>query len=579
MTISSTGLMALDGLLHGTGLTVAPSMTLQTNNMLSNSLFSLYVNLNKFTGNTTGLNTVLANLPPIIGTANVLKSNVDIRNSQVLPDQTIQGYKTFFKTLNTASNFVGQNLDVYTSLAGTVATPATDNTTLETSRAATTVDTLLFSNISLIANLSPKTISSYGVGVTSYQDIVTHGLSSIFTNISALVAPTAKRLMPTMDFVSLTGKNQHPVLYATQAEALNDITNKFAIGIQNFGTLYDFADLVNFGTPQALFVKLQDEGFADRFNLNFSVTLAGYDPAKPYSISSNVLTNAFGEITGDDLDKVLNVFKIVTLSQPASLNDLLLLETFMPTAVITALGIPTKSNLGMKLLANKLLNAGLNQSSIELQNFSTQSTTANLPFLANLKTLILPSTLSNLTASLGSWSSGVSLSDMLGTVAGIPHTSTFANINSTLETIQLVSPGLVANILSLGNAVINDHANASTYVTSLNSNVSALNSQLLASTTYTSQLTITNNLIDQSNQQIVRELVNNGLSSTPSDGATPDTSISDFMSFVSRLYDFGADKKIGYQEILSSMATLDLAGDSIRAAMLAGQNQTAKTRF
>jgi hypothetical protein len=201
------------------------------------------------------------------------------------------------------------------------------------------------------------------------------------------------------------------------------------------------------------------------------------------------------------------------------------------------------------------------------------------PYLSGLTTLLPTSVTGALKPFLGSGSGpfgNPSMSDMMGTVSG-KHTADFSSAGSQLASIASSSQGqsfasamtAVMAAVSSGTGIAAALAALST-ASSTFSSAAASNSSLSGamSSISGSMSNVTGHLsLEQSN------LSQAGLSLASIPTSSGAGSI---LSFASKLHSFGEDKmQLGHADIFNGVATNDLSGDALKAALLEGKNVSA----
>jgi len=396
---------------------------------------------------------------------------------------------------------------------------------------------------SALAEYKNETFGNLGIGVTNYNQVITSGVPN----------------------------------------------NLIAVGpyLKNFGILYDFTDLTTVGTPQSLVMGLQAAGFGDTLGINRTIVSSGYDPTMVKNIPSSVLTAILTNVSGSNLINAVALSHSTPVKTVNNAAELLLIETFIPQDVVETLGLSAVGSDGLKQLANKLLNLGVQGDNYKLGNFLANVENPSLTHLGTLTSVIPATVASTIGSTIGT---GVGpfgnplIQDLIGTVAGLGHNDNFTTVVNSINTIQGNTLGayLIANAATLSSAIAaatdpgSDPATLAANIAFFNS-VQNFNSAIAGTSPFATAATNANQSLTKSLSQVATE--NSNLSrasiSLYSGTTTDGVGSSDFMSFGRRLHDFGVDgSQLGYNIILENIVTDDQAGDAIRACLAEGRNLT-----
>jgi hypothetical protein len=553
MALTPSTVTTTAGLIQGTGLTVSTEMlaTFVTSNTVPiiTSLNSVKTAPN-VANCIAALTTTLNALPDFINNSSPYTHTITVQAQGMLPAQTKMGIKDFVSLLNTAAGFCISSAN-YTAA---------------------------------LTELTGKTFSDFGIGVKNLTGVSTGGVTSI--------VPSAPEGYPAL---ILRAKQQGfdslgPVLpgqdpYKSGITLLTNILKSTAQGLRNFGSLYDFSDLLKLGQPQNLISSLQKQGLTSKNGINDQITAAGYSTLNLSIVPTNILTSILGTVTGSELQKVITQTNATLVKTPDTLADLLYLDYFMPATTIKALGFRESDLNAINQLGNKLLNLGSQTTNTGFAQLLESVEITNTSYVDQTKQLIPTGAVDNIKLNLGTGSGPFKnplLVDCVGTVAGYPHTDTYTSIISatksassnpygadvimrlddvtaaiTAATDPGTDPAVASALLALDTAISNFNNYWPT-----NSSLAKLfndaNAGLAKSRTQLS--TEVSNLID-AGTALYTGVVNLG------------TDSNDLMSFGTSLHDYGVDPDgLGYNKILAPMATPDIYGDSIKLSLAEGRN-------
>lgn len=538
MALTPITLIAVDSISSGAGLTISPAMVSNIDKVNSNALINAIIKLAPIVANSSSVSTTYQKLPSFLIKANTTANATMIQAKSMFPAVgTVMGTKNFLQLLNGASGFISMGAGI----------------------AKTTAD------------LNGKSFSDMGVGIKSFGDLASGGVTAIFPKL----------------------KSGTPEMNAT--------LKSVGTSLKNFGIAFDFKNLNTVGTPSALVETLQKQGLADKYNINSKITTAGYDPKALKAVPDTVLVQILSSVTGDDVTKIANVLSVKTVTPLSSLADMLNLSKFIEAKSISAMGLDNKPN-AMTEFASSLSNLGTQADNTKLGDMMASIETTPLASLDSAKDLLPAATVSSLSSMTGKGSGphgNPILVDIMGTVAGYVHVDTFKNIASAAEKLSTTAPGkkLVADLATLITAVDAATAEAQTlelvgpalsaYVDSLittplaavDADIVALNTLISTTADLKSLVANTDLSISNTTAQLSTEITNINLAGiTIWANGNPQnlgTSTTEFLALGGQLHDFGVDKtEIGYSTILEGVIVPG-AGDAVKAALLEGRNLAA----
>jgi hypothetical protein len=269
--------------------------------------------------------------------------------------------------------------------------------------------------------------------------------------------------------------------------------------ISSWGTMYDITNLRNFGDVYVFGQNLLNQKLGSYGNLSVNLTAAGLDVKNlsqiPHSTtttsqvpgttttnsvigaiefptlvnttstnsvpgsSPDVVKNIYSQVTGANLQSIITATDISTnTASITSLADYLDISKVVDPisfSVLQSLGITDFDTFGSYLQLK--FGQGRFHSWADLSAFLQKIEIPNLynsPSTAN--SLIVPaSVVSTISSQIGTGTgpfNNILISDMLGSVSGIPHTPLMANLNTNYS--GAVSASLISALNSLYNAII-----------------------------------------------------------------------------------------------------------------------------
>lgn len=392
---------------------------------------------------------------------------------------------------------------------------------------------------STATDAATKSFSDFGIGVKSASDLADGGLGNIFKSPNG-AAPNFAQLGNT---------------------------------IAGFGTAYDPTDLSTMFTPVGFITGLQKQGLGNVGGLETKLVSAGADPDELTSIDPAVLTQVLSTVTGADATRVVDQTKISvpTGSTISSLSDFLDAKKVM--FVDQAMKLPGGTLQG---LGNALTNMGGNfKTCNELGQYLANVKIAQFTNLNTLSSPIPASITNSLKSGLGTGSSAAgtpTVLDLLGTAAGYIHTSAYQTLAASQQRLLQTSVG--QTLLAEAQAVVLDPENPTAILDFENAQNAVTNStdpvivKIIADSVAA---------LAACESHIKREIGNRAIAeitvpATAVPGATQ------LLGIANKLHDFGVDSQgMGYNTLLSNMATNTAAGDAVRAALLEGQNIAASS--
>jgi hypothetical protein len=556
MALTPTNLIAVTGIMSGDGFSINSAMTAAISTVTSNPMISGFSALTPYTSGANavpGLAATLASLPAFLGTSGTTGASVLTQAQGILPGAgTAMGNKNFLDTFGSASVF-GSTASEYAAA---------------------------------LQQFSGKTFGDLGVGINNYTGLLTSGVGAIMPSLQAGisgVASAAKNstLGTLSPATALATLDPSGAASSFVGDGLKSVGNS----LQNFGTLFDFKNLGKLASSRSMVASLQEKGLADRYGINDAIATQGYDPKDLNSIPESVLTASLATVEGDDLKKIQEATGVKLVQTVQNLSQMLQVEKFLPPQALAAMGIANAGVAGLGQLGNTLTNLGVQADNFKMGDFIAGVETKSLQYLESLTQLIPTSVTSALSPFLGQGGGpfgNPTMSDMIGSVAGIVHTDAFKNINASVVAVQNSSYGQdVFTKTTALNAAIAASADPSTdpdvasAQADLDTAIAALNSQALVNASLKSAYDIGNQATAGALNKLNTEVSNLSLA-----GKTLSTSVVNlgnsvmpFLSFGSSLASMGVDTlQVGYNKLLAGATTASLAGDAIQASLMEGRN-------
>jgi len=384
-----------------------------------------------------------------------------------------------------------------------------------------------------LTDASSKSFDDFGLGMDKFSSMSAGGLNNVFAGPGGAV-----------DFGALSTT------------------------IKGFGTAFDTSNLQKMFTPNGFIASLQKQGLGNVGGLSDQLDDLGVDINNIDSADPKLLTQALSTVTGSELQKII---KQTGMNLPPNANvtsaaDLLDARKVIPVDVLTKL--PGGSLLG---LGNALSNMGGSFSTPgDLSNMLGGLKVPSLPNLDGLSKPIPDDIKAMFAPMLGSGSGpfgNPTINDIIGTAAGHGHTDAFTSIVSAHQNI-LASPA-GQNLKAAADALAADPTNT----TKFNNFVAAQTAVVNSSNADLQKLIATcDDSITKSQTQLDTETSNLSTAGiSPATATVPQPT--QLLSLASKLHELGQDKqKLGFNEMLSSMASNDVYGDAIQAALTEGQN-------
>ena len=538
MAYSATQLIAISGIIQNRGLAVSSDLVTAITNLqspayLTGQLRQLAINPATPSAVVTAMRT---SIPGLSLTAPITFTNLPNSISTVDVTQSV---------INRANVFFKQGVIGFLSIL---------NTALNASQTAREVlGSLYVYQVNGFAGATPTT--------TSHTDLVTSGVTSRF-------GPLAVGSRDYLEASSLYSGG--PAITTNPVDIQNSIT-EVANAISNLGTLYDFQNLLTFGTPAGLLINLNNQGLVPASAVA-QLAAQGITFNNIQSANTNILVGVLENITGNNLQKIVTATGLI-LPVSASLNNagqLLDANYVMANTAVNAIPGGTLISLAQQLI-------GLNFNYSSTSQLVKALKSVQVPQLNALQLLTEPIPAADITVleksvPTGSGEFGSALiQEMIGTPGGFVHIDSADQI--------LLGVGAVSS----QSEFLNLSSTATALLTAINtgSGIGAAQTAFLNAITtvatdskYSAIIANTNSRIADMITQLELELTNCTLAGLDIYATVPGLTNAALSS--GALPSIGTDpNKLGVVPFLTSLVTNDIYGEAFAAVLLQGQNNKA----
>lgn len=499
-----------------------------------------------------------------------------------------------------------QGLSVNANLANTLASYNTISTVSTTSAmfntAAAVADSgQLTTALKALGNTAPVL---FGVapttGVPNFTSNISTQASAPFSNGVAGFANVIMQVMPfVMQSFDIAGSSQlvKSKTYETSGPGYKGRTDLITAGIgplasicsnavAKFGTMYNIKNISGLADPYVFVDNLLSQGIGKVGGLSDKLSAVGLTssniltpPNNVEGSSPEVVVNILSQIKGQDVLDIISATGFSSVSSGAinSLADFLNLEKVVTKDISSVLITNDISTLDdfATFLNNKIGSGTFN-------SFSDLASTLSSLVVPALKvntinptaSVVSANSLSALTSLTGIGSgpfNNPTLPDVLGCTSGIPYVSNFANIASTVNSIDVST--IVVNLGQLYTA-INTYVGGGTFnsttlapVVTAVQNLGANATSLLTST----KLGTANSLYRTCYTHYVNEVSLISLANIII--TNPGTTPSRLPDLARTITSIGTDpSQFGLVEFFTSVATLDANGDSVKSVIAENYN-------
>jgi len=402
---------------------------------------------------------------------------------------------------------------------------------------------------------------SIGPNIKTHSDLVTAGITGRF---GPLAANTQDNLRASTLYSGNSPLDSSPATIKTSITAIAD-------GILKLGSLYDWGDLENFGTPLGLTKSLLKQGLIN-IEIRNLFAQQGIDLNYVEDANKAILGQVLSQITGTNLEKIIYGTNL-QLSSGTVINtaaDLLEADKVLPSRAVSAIPYGTLYSLAQQLI-------GLNVISTDPTAIATALKNVIIPDHPTLQNQIHPLEVADgniikayLPTGSGEFDSPL-IQEMIGTPSGYIFTDALSEIALIQTTIasssQYIALAAAADALY---AIYTAGTSATTAEATLVSAVSALASV----SDYQDNLALANTQITKIITQLTLEITNCELAGIDVYSYSPG-SISTVLALLS-FPTIGTDPyNSGVRKLLYSMLTNDKYGEAVQAVLLQGQNDNA----
>jgi hypothetical protein len=373
----------------------------------------------------------------------------------------------------------------------------------------------------------------------------------------------------------LLAKGQAQLASASLSDGLNGVST----GLKNYGTLFDFSNPQSLDRV-ALYRSLRRQGLTDSTGIEDSISAIG---ETSQTVTDGQLAVVFRGVTGDRLQKIISQTGAKPIGTPQTLNDLLEPSIMMPPGAVAAMGVKPGSGVaGLQSLGNTMTNIGVPMDNVSASKLLGGVQTNVGGYLSGLTSLVPTSVASALSPFLGSGSGpfgNPSMSDMMGSVSG-KHTADFSSAANQISGIATsgVGQGLSSAMTAL-MAAVTSGSGITSALAAFTTATSTFNAQALGNSGLSSALSSIDTSMTNVSSHLSLEnsnLAQAGISNLSGLSALNPSGSGQVLSFASKLHSFGVDKlQLGHNDIFNGVATDDLHGDALKAALLEGKNVAA----
>lgn len=383
-----------------------------------------------------------------------------------------------------------------------------------------------------------QTFDNLGISVTNHSSAVANGLSNIF-GTDAQMATLSR-------------------------------------GIRRFGTAYDVRYLNKLGDPATFIQNLIDHGFGE--NGQNGVYLIGGNvlPTTWQTDDADTLMIFLSKITGTTLAKILEQTNIKPNSVITDLSQLLDLSKIFNSAELAV--VPGGNFAG---LANEFINLGGQfKSFTEVANLLNDIEVPTLTYLDTYTDIISDSDYANLSASLGTGTGSLgnpTITDVMGSIAGVTHSTALTTIGSCLTTALASTAGQALNA-NLANVITQCGSGTSSQIDNAFAALWSAANTFNTTTALSSTATAGNSAVTAMQAQVSTELNNLALAGISLDNITS-AGVNGILSMVNNLHDYGVDAQgLNYVTLFEGCRQNNAGGDAVHAALVEGRNLAVQAK-
>jgi len=389
---------------------------------------------------------------------------------------------------------------------------------------------------SALKEFSDISFDSLGIDVNSHQTSVTNGIAN-------MLVPNPADLTP--------------------EETKQNLTT-FADAIKNFGKCYDVSNLSKLGDPATFATHLINNGYELEL------------PSDWLSLNSKERKAYLDQIVGPVFTRVITLsgIKLPAGNSVSSLGDLLELNQVFPKSALDL--VPGKDFAG---LANIFVNLGGKFKNFnEVADLFGNMEIPSVNHLAEYSTPVPSFDYSSLTQKMGHgagpYGNNPLITDLVGTVAGIPHLENLTAIDGYLSRISTLpsTTTLIDRLTDLQTAC--SGGDIPTAFAAALSAADTFNADPVVSAIVESDTTIETMQTHLQLEVDNLSLVNVNLSSLDNGG------VPSVLGLVNNLHDYGADKEqLNYSQLFAGIAEANAGGEAVLASIAEGKNLSIQAQY
>ena len=537
MAYTAQQLIAVSGFLQETGIGVSNELlvqlgSVQSTNILSGKLRRVAIHPSASTAVVVALRT---NLPGLSLTAPVTVNNVLLPNSVSLidPTESVRGRATLLFARG---------------VSGFLTTLSQASSVCQASR----------NILGALYSFETGSFQSIGPNIKTHSDLVTAGITGRF---GPLAANTQDNLRASTLYSGNSPIDSSPTTIKTSLVAIAD-------GILKLGSLYDWEDLENFGTPLGLIKSLLKQGLIN-IEIRGLFSQQGIDLNYVEDANKTILAQVLSQISGTNLEKIIFGTNL-QVSAGTVLNtaaDLLEADKVLPSRAVSAIPNGTLYSLAQQLIGLNIISSEPTAIAIALKNVI-------IPDHPTLQSQIHPLDTEDadvirlfLPTGSGEFGSPI-IQEMIGTPSGYIFTD-------ALSEIALIQTTIASSSQSIAMAAAADALYAiyvaGTSATSAEATFISAVTDLASVSEYQDNLALANTQITKIITQLALEITNCELAGLDVYSYAPG-SISTVLSLLS-FPSIGTDPyNSGVRTLLYGMLTNNKYGEAVQAVLLQGQN-------
>lgn len=537
MAYTAQQLIAVSGFLQESGIGISNELlrqlgSVQSTSILSGKLRRIAIHPSASTAVVVALRT---NLPGLSLTAPVTVDNVTLPNSISLidPTESVRGRATVLFARG---------------VSGFLTALSQASSACQASR----------NILGALYSFETGSFQSIGPNIKSHSDLVTAGITGRF---GPLAANTQDYLRASTLYSGNSPIDSSPATIKTSLTAIAD-------GILKLGSLYDWSDLENFGTPLGLVKSLIKQGLIT-IEMRGLFAQQGIDLNYVEDSNKTILAQVLSQITGTNLEKIVFGTNL-QLSAGTVLNtaaDLLAADKVLPSRAVSAIPDGTLYSLAQQLI-------GLNIISSDPTAIATAFKNVIIPDHPTLQNQVHPldSSDGDIIKELLPTGSGEFGSPLIQEIIGAPSGYVYTDALSEIALIQTtIASGTESIALATAADALYTVYTAGTDATSAEATFISAITALASVSEYQDNITLANTQITKIITQLGLEITNCELAGLDVYSYAPG-SISTVLALLA-FPTVGTDPyNSGVRKLLYDMITNDKYGEAVQAVLLQGQN-------